>query len=104
MSETEKPAVVEIKDADKPIKSWWSRKKIIGVFVFIVIVVSAYFIYDQFQSNQGIPDPVEGFIEKTVKTGPEADLSFDMEKEVKRLSDIQEDYLVKLNKRPGRCS
>lgn len=52
-----------------------------------------YYSYCNFCDNQNI----EPYIEKTVRTGIADDKSFDVEAEVKRLSDMQEKYLRKLN-------
>ena len=77
---------------DKSDKSKWMSYAITITVVCLVLYVF-YYSWCCFQENQC----EEPFIEKTIKTGIDDDKSFDIDKEVKRLSDIQESYLRKLN-------
>jgi hypothetical protein len=63
------------------------------IIISLLIVYIFYYSYNSFCENQNS----EPFIEKTVKTGIDADKSFDVDEEVKKLSDLQEQYLRKLN-------
>ena len=73
----------------------------IKLFICACILYMFFYSYKCFCSNQTIN---EGFIEKTIKTGTESDLSFDIGAEVKKLSDAQEKYLVQLGKQPIQCN
>jgi hypothetical protein len=67
------------------------------ILCIIVICTLLYFLYNNFY-NQQLKEP---FIEKTIKSDPAADLSFDkfnVADEVCSLKKKQEDYLLKLNK------
>lgn len=68
-----------------------------GIVISLVLYIF-YYSYGCFQSNQDLAIN-EGFIEKTIKSGPDSDKSFDMDSEIKRLSDMQEQFLRKLNLR-----
>jgi len=63
------------------------------VIIGLLIVYIFYYSYNSFCENQNS----EPFIEKTIRTGIDDDRSFDVDAEVKRLSDLQEQYLRKLN-------
>ena len=77
-------------------KKLYIRYALIAVAVMLVVYL-LYFSYSRFQINQSLSGN-EPFIEKTVKTGTESDRSFDIDSEVRRLSDLQEQYLRKLNR------
>ncbi len=70
------------------------------IFICACVLYMFFYSYKCFCANQTIN---EGFIEKTIKTGTESDLSFDVDAEVKKLSDLQEKYLVQLDKQPVAC-
>lgn len=59
------------------------------------IIYLFYYAYQCFQTNQSIN---EGFIEKTIKTGTESDLSFDVGAEIKKLNELHERLLSQLGK------
>ena len=69
---------------------------IIAAVIVAFVIYVFYYSYSCFQLNQA--PPLEPFIEKTIKTGTETDKSFDIDTEVRRLSDLQEKYLRDLNK------
>ena len=70
---------------------------LLSVVVVGLVLYLFYYSYQCFQSNSD--DMIsESFIEKTVKTGPGSDRSFDMNEEVDRLRKLQEDYLASLKK------
>jgi hypothetical protein len=66
-----------------------------GHIVIIGLLISYifYYSYNNFCENQ----KSEPFIEKTIQTGIKDDKSFNVDDEVKRLSDLQEQYLNKLH-------
>lgn len=67
------------------------------LLIVIIILGFIYTIYNKFYSNQ----LKEKFIEKTVKSSPDSDMSFDefnVVDEICNLKKKQEDYLLKLNR------
>lgn len=76
------------------IGSW--QTCLMGLMVIALVVYILYYSYSCFCENQNFD---EAFIEKTVKTGTESDKSFDVDTEITRLSDLQEQYLEKINSR-----
>jgi hypothetical protein len=68
------------------------------IAIAVVVLLIIYYSYSCFCFNQTLGGN-EPFIEKTVKSGTDSDKSFDIDAEVRRLSDLQEQYLRKLNRR-----
>lgn len=69
---------------------------LLGAVAILLVLYIFYYSYTCFCDNQRLDEP---FIEKTIKTGIDDDISFDVDVEVKRLSDLQEQYMRKLNTR-----
>ncbi len=102
MEETPAPVAPDTTTTDasattKDKKKLYMKYALIVVAVLLVFYV-LYFSYSRFRINQTLGG-TEPFIEKTVKTGTDSDRSFDIGREVQRLSDLQEQYLRKLNRR-----
>ena len=66
---------------------------ILIAIVAVLVLYLIYYAYTSFYVNQ---DTDECFIEKTVKTGTESDVEFDMDVEVSKLKRLQEKYLASL--------
>jgi uncharacterized membrane protein YvbJ len=79
-----------ISDQPQKIKPDWA-KYAMAITAIVVIIVIAYYAYTSFYNNQ------EGYVEWQDRTGVDADKSFDVDAEVQRLSDIQEEYLRQIN-------
>lgn len=65
------------------------------IIVLALILTLFYHAYSCFCANQ--VELNEGFIEKTIKTGTDSDLSFDVDDEVNKLARMQEQYLSRIN-------
>lgn len=93
---------IEVNNREKPKKKIIDDRTqmILKIIICACILYMFFYSYKCFCSNQSIN---EEFIEKTIKTGTETDLSFDVDAEVKKLSDMQEKYLVQLG-RQSSCS
>lgn len=94
-SDPDSSSLLEDDTSDK--KKKYIRFALIALVVLLVIYIM-YYSYSCFCSNQALGSP-EKFTEKTVKSGVDSDKSFDIDAEVQRLSDLQEQYLRKLNRR-----
>lgn len=71
----------------------WYTYALAGI-VIVLVLYMFYYSYSCFCENQELS---ENFIEKTVKTGIDSDRSFDVSSEVKKLSQLQEQYLQQIN-------
>lgn len=69
---------------------------ILAAIVVSLVLYLLYYSYTCFCENQAI-ELSEPFIEKTVKTGIDSDKSFDIDVEVNKLSERQEEYLKQIN-------
>jgi hypothetical protein len=65
--------------------------------VVALLVYMLYYSYTCFYENQDLIN--EPFIEKTIQTGISDDKVFDVETEVNKLREFQENYLNSINKR-----
>jgi hypothetical protein len=102
--ETEsKSSIMENESIDNKtatIKSKYTKRTKICTYIlaFVVVAIVVGIIYCscmKFKENQET-DVCDSFLEKTIKSGPADDKSFDVDAEVKRLSELQESYLEKL--------
>lgn len=73
---------------------------ILSAIVVGLVVYLLYYSYSCFYENQDLY--MEPFIEKTVKSGQDADQSFDMDVKVDELKRKQEKYLDNINSKNNR--
>jgi hypothetical protein len=102
MTTDKSPYIVHVGETETETKKYggdpgnpW-QTYLLGTVAVLLVLYIFYYSYTCFCNNQHFDEP---FIEKTIKTGIDDDRSFDVDVEVKRLSDIQEQYLRKLNTR-----
>jgi hypothetical protein len=75
----------------------------LGLLVVTIVICLLYHSYSCYCVNQDLyENEDEGFIDKTIKSGTDSDLSFDVDDEVTRLIQKQEKYLdhIQKNSRP----
>lgn len=95
MSETEKSPIMDTgspetkKDAETS-----SYTIILAIIVVILVLFIIYHAYSCFCINQNL-DFSEPYINKQPRTDPQDDNAFDVESEVKKLIQLQEQYLEK---------
>jgi hypothetical protein len=71
---------------------------ILSLVVVAIVIGLLYHSYSCYCTNQDIYEDAEGFIEKTVKSGTDSDLSFDVDNQVNQLIQKQERYLTQIQK------
>jgi hypothetical protein len=72
---------------------------ILSLLVVTIIIGLLYHSYSCYCTNQDLYEDPEGFIEKTVKSGTDSDLSFDVDDQIKQLMQKQEKYLARLQEK-----
>jgi hypothetical protein len=67
---------------------------LLSLVVVVIVIGLLYHSYNCYCTNQDLYEDSEGFIEKTVKSGTDSDLSFDVDYQVNQLNQKQEKYLA----------
>lgn len=68
---------------------------ILAVIIVCIIILGCYYAYSCFCANQDIE---ESYINKQPRTDQPGDKAFDVDAEIKKLIQLQEQYLAKLQK------
>ena len=96
---TDIPNVVDTskQEGDPTERSYYTY--ILSLLVVVIIVGLMYHSYSCYCANQDLYEDDEGFIEKTIKSGADSDLSFDVDDHVNQLIKKQEKYLASLQEK-----